>query len=149
MLGQLARWLRMAGYDTLYEPDIEDREVLRLARLEDRTILTRDRRLAIRKAALGRSFLIESEDPAEQLRQVILKFPPEAGQKSRCPVCNGLLRKVVKKDRVRDLVPEHVFLGFGRFYRCASCGKVYWEGSHHARLRKTLDDIIKKGEKTR
>lgn len=147
MLGRLARWLRLLGYDTLYTRDIADSALLRVALQEERVILTRDTRLYERKAARGRSFLIDSDDPHEQLLQVIRRFPPPEKTKllpSRCPLCNGPLRRVADKAKLQDSLPEHVYISQKKFLRCASCGHIYWEGSHYGRLKKTLNDIIKK-----
>ena len=46
MLGSLARWLRILGYDTDYANQRDDAELVRIARAEDRVLLTRDRELA-------------------------------------------------------------------------------------------------------
>ena len=70
MLGRLARWLRLIGYDTLYYPHIEDSLILRIAREEDRTLLTRDTRL-VKVRGLKDFLLLKENDPFEQLKNVI------------------------------------------------------------------------------
>ncbi|MDA8168138.1 MAG: Mut7-C RNAse domain-containing protein [Nitrospiraceae bacterium] len=148
MLGRLARWLRLLGYDTAFERGIDDNELLRKAKKEERTILTRDTRLVERKAARGQSFLIGPDDPFEQLKQVMAHFSLERGGKNvqgRCTLCNGPVMGIEDKERVRERVPEYVFLSRNAFYECLNCGHVYWEGTHHERFAKLLDDIIKKG----
>ncbi len=150
MLGRLAKRLRLLGYDTAYERDITDAALLARALKEGRTVLTRDTRFAARKAlSHGRAFLVASDDPASQLKEVLEHFSlePPSGKKrfiGRCSVCNGALDKVKDKGLVRDLVPEHVFLNKREFYMCAGCGRVYWEGSHVEKFKKLMDDIIKK-----
>ena len=146
MLGRLARRLRLLGYDTAYERGITDAALLARALKEGRIILTRDTKLVERKAALGQSFLILSNDPAGQLKEVFSHFslePSLSALPGRCSVCNGELEREPDKSAVRDLVPEHVFLNRKDFYRCSGCGRVYWEGSHAERFKKLLNDIIK------
>ncbi len=145
MLGRLARWLRIAGYDTIYEPDMEDGEVIRLAIAGDRMILTRDTRLTERRAARGRSFLVGPDDPLEQIEEVLRAFPPPAGLQSRCPECNGEVLELQDREDAKDLVPEYVFLSKKEFFRCAACGHIYWEGSQYAKFKKKLNAIINKG----
>src|SRR3990172_9336984 len=54
MLGRLATWLRILGYDTLYFRDAQDGRLVALARREGRILLTRDTRLLMRRRLLGR-----------------------------------------------------------------------------------------------
>ncbi len=137
MLGRLARWLRLLGYDTYYERDITDDALLLLARRAGRTILTRDTRLIERRAARGQALLITSNDPAMQLKQVIEHFSLGVLDAPRCSLCNGLLVRVPDKRSLKDLVPEYVFLHQAKdgFSRCSACGHLYWEGSHSGGIR--------------
>jgi len=145
MLGRLAKWLRILGFDVLYYSDIDDREVVRIAREQERTILTRDTQLSNRKGLPGVIF-IEKDDVLDQLRQItpLLDFR-QAAFSGRCVVCNGLLDKVPQKEEVRDLVPEYIYLNFPRFMRCRGCGKVYWEGSHHRDIRDRVKGVLSAG----
>jgi len=143
MLGRLARWLRIAGFDVLYEPHIKDGELLRIAIKEERVVLTRDTRFVQRKAASDRSFLIRSETPIIQLKEVLSAFGLKPLKTGRCPSCNGVLVKVRKKEKYKDHIPEHVYLTRNHFFRCRGCGRLYWEGSQYERQKKILDDIIK------
>jgi len=142
MLGRLARWLRIAGFDVLYEPHIEDGELLRAAIKEGRTVLTRDTRFVKREAARGRSFLVESENPLRQVKEVLSRLSLKPGKTGRCPACNGILVRVRKKEKYKDSLPEHVYLTSNAFYRCGACGRLYWEGSQYERQKKILNDII-------
>ncbi len=139
MLGRLARWLRLMGFDTLYDAGLSDGEVLRLAKAQDRTILTRDKGFLERDA--GRCILIHSDEPFEQLEQVLRELRPELPGAMRCANCNGSIEEVSRKEEVADLVPEHVYLSHNRFLRCADCGNVYWEGSQYRELRAKLREI--------
>ncbi len=139
MLGRLAKWLRILGFDVLYYRDIDDREVVRIAREQERTILTRDTHLSNRKG-LPDVIFIQKDDVLAQLRQMaaVLDFS-QAVFYGRCAICNDLLDDVPQKEEIRDLVPEYIYLNFAQFRRCRGCCKVYWEGSHH---RNMMDRVI-------
>lgn len=134
-LGRLAKWLRLAGFDTLYDPHPPDAHALdRLAQQGRRTILTRTRRIQDR---LGdeKVVLIAGNDPADQVRQLVHEMgwrPEDLKPLSRCARCNHLLRDVTKAD-VQHRVPEYVLLIHEAFQRCPGCRRIYWQGSHATR----------------
>jgi uncharacterized protein with PIN domain len=136
MLGRLAKWLRILGYDTAYESQLDDNELVRRARAEGRWLLTRDHELAGRPGV--HSLLIESEQLATQMAQVRSQLgPAEGGAFSRCPVCNASL-VATSTQEVRDRVPPYVLRSHSRFRRCPSCDRIYWPGSHWRRMREQL-----------
>jgi uncharacterized protein with PIN domain len=143
MLGRLARWLRILGFDTLYCPDITDRRLLRLAREEGRFILTRDTHF-LRKD-VGDCLLVTSDGLEEQVSEVVKALGLRPPGESRCPNCNGVLREVLDKQDIADAVPEYVYLNFNRFQRCLQCGNVYWEGSQFRRIRQRVADLLAEG----
>lgn len=144
MLGRLARWLRFLGFDTVYSPSMSDRALIRIAREEDRIILTRDTRLVNIKG-LGRHLLIGSDDPPEQLQETIRAFNLDRFDHfSRCVACNGALRRIGDKSIVKDSVPEYVFLHHDLFWECGVCRKIYWEGSHPQNFRGVVRNILGK-----
>ncbi len=126
MLGSLARWLRMLGYDASYDKDLYDDEIIERSRAEGRRILTRDRDLSER----GDGFYVPATSLDEQLGLVSKEFSlTYRPGRMRCSVCNGSLRKV-DGESVRDSVPKVSFDNAKEFWRCDSCGKVYWDGTH-------------------
>jgi len=129
------------GFDTLYFADISDRELLRLAKGQERTILTRD--TGILKRNIDGCFLVESDDVFEQLEQVFRQLRPTPPGDMRCANCNGALSEVASKDEIADSVPEYVLLNHNRFLRCADCGNVYWEGSQYVEIRKRMGEILR------
>ncbi len=145
MLGSLAKWLRILGFDTLYFRTIEDSELVRTAKQQQRVLLTRDTGIARRKG-LGSLILIASDDTFQQVKEVLAALNARSlkvilpGQ-SRCAECNGELHFVDKKS-VADDVPEHVFLALNSFFRCGNCGKVYWDGSHKQHIDEKIRKII-------
>jgi len=143
MLGRLARWMRFLGVNTLYYSDISDSRLLRIAREQDRFILTRDTRL-IKVKGIKDYLLINANDSFKQLLEVIdtLKIN-QFNPLSRCVLCNGLLVRILNKQEIKDSVPEFVFLNFSVFLKCSDCGKIYWEGTHPKKFREKLHEILK------
>lgn len=137
MLGRLARWLRLMGYDTAYENIASDPHLARRARAEGRVLLTRDRELAGRRGL--RTLLIQSELLEEQVREVrdALGPPPDPAL-SRCSACNGAL-EAVTPDEIADRVPPYVLLTQSQFRLCPGCGRVYWPGTHLPAIRERVE----------
>lgn len=136
MLGRLARWLRLMGYDTLYAREAEDAEIISLSISEDRIILTRDRQLTLRRGA--RAFYIPEIMLEKQLKLVSSKFGLHFREDSmRCGVCNGLLG-VTDRQAVKGRVPDGVYQRNELFHECVSCGHVYWRGTHWTRIRAVI-----------
>lgn len=137
MLGKLARMLRMVGQDVEYVREGDPLEIARRAEREGRVFLTRERRIAMRRD-LGRILFIENNYPFHQARQVIrdLDLAMDAGFR-RCVEDNGLLSPA-SHEAVRDAVPPYVHETAPAFYRCDRCQRVYWEGTHVARMREMI-----------
>jgi uncharacterized protein with PIN domain len=142
MLGRLARWLRAVGYDTEFDPDLDDPQLALKAAREDRILLTRDSGL-VKRRMVRRSVLVASGRLGAQLRQVIMELglPPPAIRVRRCMVCNGPVRPVDKADAVQH-VPPFVARTQERFYTCTRCGRYYWAGTHVLRMREKLREIL-------
>jgi uncharacterized protein with PIN domain len=136
MLGTLAKWLRILGYDTIYDTDLDDNQLVRLARADGRVLLTRDRELARRRGV--RALLVVSEDLDDQVRQVLDELELEAGRTfSRCPVCNEILQ-ALDPDAARERVPPYVAQTRRTFKSCPACRRVYWRGTHWGRMNEYL-----------
>jgi uncharacterized protein with PIN domain len=143
MLGTLAKWLRILGYDAAYDPGLDDYQLMRLARAEDRVLLTRDRELARRRGI--QTLLIRSEVLEEQLRQLRSELDLQpAASFSRCPVCNELLASL-DREAARSRVPAYVARTQERFRLCPGCGRVYWRGSHWQQMEERLEALRRKG----
>lgn len=139
MLGKLALWMRVAGYDVSYESAIEDGALVKRALKEERVILTRDTLLAKRKAVRGRYFFVESDKVFEQLRQVISVFGIDKKKRfTRCVRCNILLEHA-PKESIKEKVPSYVYLTQESFSICPSCKRIYWAGTHRQEMEKVLE----------
>ena len=142
MLGNVARWLRLMGFDTLYFNTHMKTELLRAARGEGRVLLTCDRRLFRENTDI--SIFVGSTGTAAQLAEIKRKLllKPDPGKFfTLCSLCN-LPLETRKKAEVVGLVPEYVHLHKNRFRQCSCCKKVYWDGDHCTAIRKVLGMLM-------
>jgi uncharacterized protein len=145
-VGRLARWLRIAGFDTVFINDLDDNRLVRLALSEERVLLTKDTQILKRRVATtGRLkvILIESEKVKEQLRQVVktLNLAGEIKPFTLCLECNQPL-VFKEKEEVKELVPPYVFKTQTQYMQCPACRRVYWRGSHWQRMSRELEGIV-------
>ena len=140
-LGGLARLLRMAGFDTLYDNGYHDAEIERIAREEGRVLLTRDREL-LKRRSVELGCYLHALDPPEQLRELFarLHLAGEVRAFSLCLHCNLPLRPV-SKEAVLERLPPRVRETHREFTTCDACRRVYWKGSHYARMRGLLEGV--------
>ena len=142
MLGKLAKWLRILGYDTIYSRTLSNDSFLSLVD-EDRTLLSRNTRL-VGKTSSDRLIFVEGNDPMMQfqglIRQLNLKPDPDKFF-SRCTVCNGLLEAVEPEDVV-GRVPDHIVSCHNRYSECKGCARIYWPGSHLVRSREEITRLL-------
>ena len=138
MLGKLARWLRILGYDTAYLPQLSPVGIMREGRRQQRLILTRDTRLLRRKDAPPLIF-VQSDHFREQLQQIVdtLHLEPLRALFTRCVECNQRLTEVAK-DEVRAQVPEYVWQTQSEFHRCPQCHRLYWGATHRDHVLEEL-----------
>ena len=143
MLGKLAKWLKILGFDTLYFNKIEDDDFLVHAQKEKRVILTRDTGIIERSGDL-KNFFIESEDWKEQVKQVLDTFElwDEVQPNSRCIECNTALKNL-SKSKAKNLVVPFVYEHAESFALCPSCGRVFWQGTHFQDMEYKIDEILK------
>lgn len=146
MLGKLAKWLRMLGFDTKYLNEVEDSALLRIAKDEKRILLTRDTQLLktrpiVRKQI--RAALVQSDYLDQQLHQVIEEFDLcEAGfTESYCPRCNAPIEPV-SKHSVKGKVPSYIHRTKNDFSLCPKCGNLFWKGTHWERIREKAHGIL-------
>jgi uncharacterized protein with PIN domain len=144
MLGKLAKWLKILGFDALFFSKIEDDELLALARKENRILLTKDTGLIQRAKDIPTLFL-ESENWQDQIQQVVDHFQlnEKVAPHSRCIDCNRELKELPKKN-AKNLVSSFVFEKADSFALCPNCGRVFWRGTHfkdmETKIRKILDE---------
>lgn len=149
MLGGLTKWLRLMGFDTLYFRAIDDSELVRIAKQQQRVILTRDTALS-KTGKTNQVILIHSNYTIEQVKEVLLylrkKNLTHLQSSPRCTNCNGKLI-IAHKQSALNNVPDYILLNQNSFLKCEDCGKVFWHGSHKKKIDKTLDDVLKMTER--
>lgn len=140
-LGKLARLLRLMGIDTLYEQSYKDADIIRIASRERRAVLSRDVGL-LKHGALDFGYWPRSDDPDRQVIETLSYFEQKdlLNPFTRCLACNGLLEPA-EPGEVTEEVPEGVKAWSEEYRRCASCGKIYWKGSHYEDLSRTVTAI--------
>lgn len=144
MLGKLSRYLRLLGFDAKYARTGGEKTLVIEARKESRTILTRNTKLK----GLPGVFFTESEQPLEQLQQVIDRYDLISKTKffTRCLLCNEELASI-NKEEVAGKVPYYTYKNFDKFSACPACHRIYWEGSHQQDMKKRMEAIMKKQER--
>lgn len=140
MLGSLARWLRICGYDTEYRRDTKDEKLIEEANVSGRILLTKDLQLSIMAGKRdAESILVKGSSDYEELGCVALKLGLELNASdSRCPQCNNQIKKI-KKEEVRDKVPLNSYNAFEAFWICEKCDAIYWKGSHWNNIKSTIN----------
>ena len=141
-LGKLASYLRMLGFDTLYNNHAADQDLAEISSREHRILLTRDRGLLMRNI-VTHGHLIKETIPSKQLIEVIQRFQikNEIQPFKRCLTCNGLLQEVRKENIIFQLQPQTRQF-YELFFQCEQCGKIYWQGSHYKRMMEFIEKII-------
>jgi uncharacterized protein len=139
-LGKLARMLRMLGFDTVYKNDLSKEELYQIAHNENRYLLSKSAYFK-RFSDIG-FYQIQSGDPKQQLKDVITHFNlfNSLNPFTRCFYCNQILEKKDKVEVENELLPQ-TKKDFSEFWKCASCNRVYWKGSHYERMNKQIEKL--------
>ncbi len=142
-VAKLRAYLRMAGFDTLYQPDLKDSEIARMAAAEGCVLLSRDRGL-LRRKIIEHGHLVRSQQPVEQLAEIIRYYDLARmiNPFSRCMHCNTTLEKVEKQHILHRLEPL-TKLYYTIYSHCPGCARVYWAGSHRSAMEQTLEQAVK------
>ena len=144
MMGGFVRLMRIMGFDVEYSKDLSVEQIIEKARKEKRVIVTR--RKSYRFPPDVEVIVMEENYPHDQVKRVFEILGLEADEEkflSRCLICNRELEDV-EKEEVKGLVPEYVFKTKDEFARCPSCGRIYWEGTHHSNMAKMVEMFLKR-----
>lgn len=141
-LGGLARLLRMAGFDTLYDNRYQDADLVERASRDGRILLSRDREL-LKRRGVSHGCYLHAIEPRAQLREIVARLDLAGSLRpfSLCLRCNAPLHAVAR-EAVIDLLPERVRSEQLHFTTCRLCGRVYWQGSHWRAMQRQLEDIV-------
>lgn len=143
MLGKLAKWLKILGFDAIFFSKIEDDELMAIAQKEGRILLTRDTGMIERARGLTALF-INSEEWREQVKQVLDHFDlwTDVKPNSRCIECNILLKEI-SQDRAKNLVTPFVYETADTFALCPNCDRVFWRGTHLKDMEFKINELLK------
>jgi uncharacterized protein len=148
MLGRLAKWLKILGFDVLYLSKAEDRDLVGIARREGRVLLTRDTGLIERTAKRPNRLFVRSDDWEDQIIQVLDEFGlwGEVRPNTRCIACN-LPLKSLSRERARNLVTPYVGENAASFAVCPGCNRVFWQGTHYGDMERKIEKLLARREK--
>jgi len=140
-LGKLARRLRLLGFDTFYQNDLNDAEIMDMALANERIILTCDRGILKHRKVLH-GYLVRSDLVDEQVHEILARYTLTEHIRPwlRCMACNGLLETVDKASIEHRLEPKTI-LYYNEFRRCRSCQRLYWQGSHFEKISDWLNRV--------
>jgi uncharacterized protein with PIN domain len=146
MLGSLAKWLRIFGFDTFY-PDalMNDDHILEIAKCEKRLLISRDKELLMRgKKEQVKVLEIQTTSLTDQVKQVLNEIPIDTKKVlTRCILCNTVL-DVVEKKEIKNHVPPKVFETRDNFWHCSICNKYYWMGTHYENMIEKINMLAHK-----
>lgn len=144
-LGKLAKYLRMCGFDTVYQNDYNDKKIIEISLEENRIILTRDIGL-LKVKSVSNGYFIRDQNSKAQLTEVLKHFDlyQAINPFSRCIKCNGKLERIEKEKIIQQLEPLTQKY-FNTFFRCTHCQSIFWEGSHFDRMSSFINTIKNSG----
>jgi uncharacterized protein len=140
MLGGLARWLRVAGYDAAWYPHIDDWDLIRISRRENRTLLSCDTGIfkigIVRDGQLPALFIPHGLSKQSQLEFVFERLGLRILE-PRCMTCGGKLNEIPKAN-VQSRVPPRTYAWIEEYFECTQCRKLFWKGTHWRRICSAL-----------
>ena len=143
-LGGLARWLRAAGYEALWQADIADAELIRQARELTDTVLTTDsllmERRLVRDRIIPAFWLPPTLSIADQLTLVVREFELSA-RPPRCMACGGELVRG-DKEALRERIPPRTYRWLDEYFLCSECDRLFWHGTHWQRIKDRLTGVL-------
>ena len=145
MLGRLAKWLKILGFDVLFFSKAEDKDLVEISRRESRILLTRDSGLIEKSKKRQNRLFVASDDWQDQVVQVLDEYGlwDEVRPNSRCIECNRAVKPLAKA-RARNLVTPYVLERAESFALCPACGRVFWQGSHFGDMERKIEAILKR-----
>ncbi len=141
-LGQLARYLRLLGFDTLYQNDYQDEELARISNQEGRILLSRDRGL-LKRNLVSRGYCVRESDPQQQLIELTQRFDlrRQMNPFQRCLRCNGVLEPIAK-----EAISQRLMANTRQYYQefriCSDCRQIYWKGSHYHHMTRLIKQLL-------
>jgi hypothetical protein len=131
----------MLGFDTVYSSSSSDADLVQISVADLRILLTRDRSL-LKQSAVTHGYWLRQTDSRQQIAEIVRRFDLAGAMHpfTRCMACNCGLQPV-PKERVRNLVPPPIVELHEEFQQCTQCGRIYWKGSHYARMQTWIEEL--------
>ena len=140
-LGRLAAYLRMLGFDAVYDNAASDAELAQVSSAQQRILLTRDRGL-LKRSVVTRGYWVRQTGGRRQAAEVVGRF--DLGRSfrpfTRCMACNAMLQTVTKEE-VRPFLPPRAAASHDEFLSCPHCARVFWKGSHYRRMQSWVEEL--------
>ncbi|MCX8124991.1 MAG: Mut7-C ubiquitin/RNAse domain-containing protein [Spirochaetes bacterium] len=146
-LRKLVKYLRLFGFDVLYDEKWDDKDLAQIAADQKRILLTRDRQLLMRKI-VDRGLIVRNTSPHKQIVEILdrLDLWDKINPFSRCIMCNGRVVELSANseefERERTRIPPGVLEWCKVYYKCINCERIYWEGSHYEKLTKKIENVL-------
>ncbi|HEY5735803.1 MAG TPA: Mut7-C RNAse domain-containing protein [Nitrosopumilus sp.] len=145
MLGNVARKLQLFGFDSEYKSNIEDLELIKKAKSEQRIIISKDRELITKAKKQGIiSVHITKENEVEQFLEILEQIPLQldsiSGDRARCTKCNFPTSQI-DKSKILSKIPQKVSEFNDKFWKCDNCDQIYWEGTHIKKIQEFLERV--------
>jgi uncharacterized protein with PIN domain len=140
-LGALARYLRLLGFDVIYERGSSDSELASISRRQKRVLLTRDLGL-LKRSEITHGYFVRATDPPTQTVEVVRRFDLVGALRplERCTLCNARLRPEARAD-IEERVPRGTMAHASDFRSCPVCGRLYWRGAHYPRIAGLIERV--------
>ncbi len=141
-LGRLTTYLRMLGFDALYQPRCDDQDLSRTSAIQSRVLLTRDRGL-LKRGEVVWGYFVRTTEPKKQLLEVLRRFNlfRLATPFQRCLRCNCLLQPI-SKESISERLTRRTARCYDDFRICPSCSRLYWKGSHHEHMQVFIARVL-------
>jgi uncharacterized protein with PIN domain len=141
-LGELAKYLRLFGFDALHDSDADPQSLVDMSVHQGRVLLTQSCNL-LNHRCIMRGILVRETDPEKQLKAIFerLDLYADARPFSRCLSCNEPAQPIPKEEVARKLSPG-IGANCQASNRCGSCNRLYWEGTDFQRLNRFVEDML-------
>lgn len=140
MLIRLGRWLRLCGYDVVWNPALDTRALIRQANAEGRIFVTCNTHIPHNFPAPTAWIRLSSTTPIAQFRELVARLGLEPARQafSRCVRCNKLLSPLALSAEIVSSLPPRVRERSPPLWQCPECARIYWHGTHVERTRRVL-----------
>lgn len=141
-LGDIVKYMRALGLDVYFNPMLSSRKIIEISNQENRILLTKSRDL-LKYKEVTHGIFIRPGTTMEQIRQLIdfLNIKDKIKPFSRCLLCNNLLESVPMK-KIVHRIPQKTKAFCDEYVHCKACDKIYWKGTHFAKIKKVIDQIL-------